>query len=845
MLMHCWYRCSNNLGLTAGKMKTAKSYRLLIVLVLLLSASNLSAVTYYWVRSTIGNWNSPNSWSLTSGGAPLIASFPTTTADVAIFNGGGTASCNITALVNINATTINAGYTGTINNFGFTHACTGNFSIAAGTYNVNNGGFVIQGSFVQTGGTFNGNSGALQVLGNFTKGAGTFNSTIGPLDVRGNFTVGANQFNHNNGTVLFGATTSIINIVAPLSSVTFFGFVNSNYTITGTLTVNATLRYQGTGGIIIDGGNINCSGDVLLSNTSTTGGGTSTLQLVSSGTQQINSSVPVGQSRLQHLTIAKANGQFGFYGNVTVTGNVIYDPPGLTGCFTNHGVGAVLAMSGASSILTTYDAAVTGGNPIMNVCNLTVLTNAYVTLGSYAQILSLIIQPLAYLDVSASNHMLLVAGNWTNQSTAAGSFNQRSGQVQMISGSLTSSVTGGETFYDFRMENPAGPSTITLNSRLNIAHCLRDEVSFGMNVIFNTAASPLMFMDNAYMFYSSSTWMSLVVTGPVMKMGNDAFSFPVGVVTGFSVYTRPLSMSAPGSTTETFTAEYFYSNSNPLYPHANRDPQIMTLSQCEYWNFTRTGGFSNVYLTLSFWNTATPACQVLAPNDMLISRYQVPTMYWYNYGQSANTNNFGLGSVTSSVPVTAFGIFTIGSRTSFNPLPVELIGFEAEAQLNHVQLAWSTATETNNDYFVVERSQDGTAIESLDTIDGHGTTSELHEYSSVDESPYDGQSYYRLKQVDFNGDYTYSEWRSIEMQPLDHISMYPNPTKGEIHFNLTGESDVQWTLTVSTLTGQIVVQLAGMKDEFRNVALDLSAGTYIVQIVSISGTYSQKLVLTE
>lgn len=823
-------------------MKTLSRH--ILLLTLLVTVNSVHAVNYYWVRTTSGNWNSPNSWSLTSGGPPLGAPFPTTTGDVAIFDGGGVGSCGITALVNINSTTINASYPGVISNLGVTHACTGNFTISGGTYNLNNGGLPIQGTFVQTGGTFNGNSGSIQVLGNFTKSTGTFNSTIGPLDVRGNFTVGANQFNHNNGTVYFGATTSTINIVAPLSSVTFVGYANSVYTITGTLIVNATLRYQGAGGLTLNGGNIDCNGSVLLSNTSTTGGGTATVRIINAAVQQINSSVPAGQSRLPHLVVAKTGGTFGFVATVTVAGNVLYDPPGTTGCLMSHPAGAVLAMSGAAAFLTTYDATVTAGNPILTLCDLTIMTSAAVTLGSYTQIRNLLLQPLAILDVSASNHTLYVGGNWTNQSTSASSFTQRSGLVQMITGSITSAVTGGETFYDFRMENPAGSSIITLNSRLNIMHYLRDDVTTGLNQILNTASSPLMFMDNAYMFFSDPAWMTLVVTGPVMKTGNDAFSFPVGAVTASGVLSRPITMSAPGWPSEIFTAQYYYTNSDPLYSHANR-PSILALSECEYWNLNRTSGFSDVFVTLSFWNFAAPSCQVVVPSELAVCHYYTPGTTWLNFWQSSNTNNSGLGTVTSSSPVTAYGIYTLGSSTINNPLPVELVNFTAEAGLNHVDLHWSTASETNNDYFVVERSQDGVEIESLDTINGNGTTSEMHEYTSVDESPHEGLSYYRIKQVDFNGDFTYSEWRSVDMQPLNNINMYPNPSDGEIHFSLPGESDITWTLTIFNLAGQIAVEHAGSKDEFRNVGLELAAGTYILQIVSVTGTYSQKLVITE
>jgi hypothetical protein len=829
------------LGVAANKMKTFARH--ILLLTLLVTVNSAQAVNYYWVRTTVGNWNSPNSWSLTSGGPPLGAPYPTTLGDVAIFDGGGIGNCVITALVNINATTINATYPGVINNAGVVHACTGNFTIGGGTYNLNNGGFPIQGSFAQTGGTFNGNSGSMQVLGNFTKGAGTFNSTIGPLDVRGNFTVGVNQFNHNNGTVIFGATTSNINIVAPLFNVNFFGFVNSAYTITGTLTVNGVLRYQGTGGLVMNGGNINCIGNVLLTNTSTSGGGTANLRMTGTGAQQFSSSVPAGQSRLPNIIIAKTAGTFGFSGTVTVARNVLYDPPGTTGCMVSHPAGAVLAMCGASAMLTTYDAGVTAGNPILTLCDLTVMTSAMVTLGSYTEVRNLLLQSLSVLDVSASNHTLILSGNWNNMNTTTASFNERQGTVQMITGTITSAVIGGESFYTFRMENPAGGCTVTLNSRINIIYTLADYMTTAPNVMYTTSINILVFLDDATLQFSDYQWMTLVVIGPILKIGDDNFCFPVGAIMNGSPRSRPISITAPYLPTDVIRAQYFPSNSNAFWSHSLRDPSLITMSQCEYWVLNQSVGACLTWVSLSWWNGATPSCQVTSPMHLRVTCWN--GSLWKNAGMSGWSGNANNGTLSTLLPEDPNTVFTLASVNAINTLPVEITSFSATAENNHAKLDWTTASETNNDYFVVERSQDGVEIESLDTIDGNGTTSETHDYTSVDESPLDGLSYYRIKQVDFNGEYSHSDWRSIEMQPLDHISMYPNPCNGEVHFNLTGDNEVLWTMTVTNLSGQIVVERTGPKDEFRNVFLDLTAGTYFLQIVSISATYSQKLIIAD
>lgn len=109
-------------------------------------------------------------------------------------------------------------------------------------------------------------------------------------------------------------------------------------------------------------------------------------------------------------------------------------------------------------------------------------------------------------------------------------------------------------------------------------------------------------------------------------------------------------------------------------------------------------------------------------------------------------------------------------------LPIELIDFTAIENNKKVYLKWETATETNNDYFVVERSNDGGWFEALGRMDGAGTTSIAQNYAFTDHSPKYGLNYYRLKQVDTDGKFAHSSVIPIliETQPRE-IILFPNP----------------------------------------------------------------------
>ena len=111
-------------------------------------------------------------------------------------------------------------------------------------------------------------------------------------------------------------------------------------------------------------------------------------------------------------------------------------------------------------------------------------------------------------------------------------------------------------------------------------------------------------------------------------------------------------------------------------------------------------------------------------------------------------------------------------------VPVELTSFTASSNGNEVILSWTTATELNNRGFEIQRSVDGTGFFTVGFVEGKGTTTNPQRYSYSDKVPGNGQIFYRLKQVDFDGSYEYSdvvevEWRTFNSYLLEQN--YPNP----------------------------------------------------------------------
>lgn len=169
-----------------------------------------------------------------------------------------------------------------------------------------------------------------------------------------------------------------------------------------------------------------------------------------------------------------------------------------------------------------------------------------------------------------------------------------------------------------------------------------------------------------------------------------------------------------------------------------------------------------------------------------------------------------------------------------NPLPVELLSFSAKPiNGNLVELNWETATETNNDYFTVERSQDGQNWEETGRTSGAGNSTSINAYQDFDQKPYSSLSYYRLKQTDFDGAYSYSAIVAVELSSLENhkLSVYPNPALNSI--TLEGVTSELAEITLLNIMGQDVgsdVKFNRISDSMLSIDLSgLASGIYFVQ----------------
>ncbi len=183
-------------------------------------------------------------------------------------------------------------------------------------------------------------------------------------------------------------------------------------------------------------------------------------------------------------------------------------------------------------------------------------------------------------------------------------------------------------------------------------------------------------------------------------------------------------------------------------------------------------------------------------------------------------------------------------------LPITLADFDINCENNRVQIDWTTTSEINNDYFTIERSRDGINFEDIATISGAGNSNSVLNYSWIDEAPLNTVAYYRLKQTDFDRQYSYSKLQATECQSNNEINIYPNPAADAFSFDYYMEKNEELTIEMYNMSGQLVLQKqfndlpVGASNSLVNIET-LSNGIYYVKFSTPNGQFINKLSIVD
>ncbi|QSE96286.1 T9SS type A sorting domain-containing protein [Fulvivirga lutea] len=434
------------------------------------------------------------------------------------------------------------------------------------------------------------------------------------------------------------------------------------------------------------------------------------------------------------------------------------------------------------------------------------------------------------------------SGSGTNRVRMAGS------TAQNISGDFT----GASSIYRLQVNNSAGiniqSGSVEISNLLILSNGII--VTNGNSLLINSTGgiAPSIGRLNSY------------INGRLSIVVNGSEDFPIGSSTQW----RPISVNSASVGGLTWEAEYFQRNptADPLVDNLTpTNSSIQTISSGEYWkisdgNVAASGVTARVGLS---WGAASDVSTVLA------EREELEVMIWNDALSSWDNldgTSFSSGHTQSegrfvAVSNNSFSeqIFTLGSTTANNPLPVTLVSFDGMLTDESVLLKWKTSTEINNDYFELQRSANGLDYETLAVIQGNGNSTRLIEYTYSDVKPMAGNNYYRLKQVDFDGKVTIDH-RVVLVEYIPQnftllFNVYPNPTsENNINVRVTANQDVPVRLELFDLFGKKVFSneysSSELYDDIKVQPTEqLNQGIYIIRLEQLDKSITKRLIITK
>jgi hypothetical protein len=694
------------------------------------------------------------------------------------------------------------------------------------------------------------NSGTITNNGTITASNSFFNRNNAVLNNNGSLTATQNAGSFINGTGN-GSTATVNNngTITVTGNRRFDNDANAtfNNNATGILVSNGAFRNRNNNG---GGAIFNNNGIIRVSRDFTNDrplNGIGTLNFINANVSNVNGTSPISQI----FNITKTGSTINLQVNITATSNLTI-PNNVTvtttantnttiaGNFTNNGtltpgIPSVFTFNTTSNTLISGASATTFYNVILNKTGgATTQINRNVTINNDLNINSGTTQ-------INTGFTLSVGGNISNNAILT---TQTNGTLEYVGGnSQTHSGTGSTALANLTMNKTAGTS-LTLNQEVVIS----GNLNLNIGLINSSATHLLILNDNAL---TSTGNDNSYVNGMMRKIGDDAFTFPVGKSGKWARIA--VSDLANTSVTDFFTAEYFTAPFGGLII----PPPIVDVSNLEHWTLTRgnTGGGSGTTeakVSLYWEDGGWSGINHTASPDLLVVRGNGTS--WENKGGDI-IGTPASGNITTTARQAVFSPWTFASLSStFNPLPLTLLSFTAKSVADkRVHLKWETVNEQNTAYFEIQRSQDGLDFTAIGQIPAAENSPQIQAYAVTDDSPLAGINYYRLKMVDLDNKFSYSNlaWAEIgQGNKLILDKIYPNPFKNEFTISFFAPKEAFYQVNLTNLQGIKVWQAQGKNDLspaiIHSVQLpNLPNGVYLINIQVGAQTLQEKLLKIE
>jgi hypothetical protein len=440
-------------------------------------------------------------------------------------------------------------------------------------------------------------------------------------------------------------------------------------------------------------------------------------------------------------------------------------------------------------------------------------------------------------NLSPGSNTINLKGNWINRGTAG--LTEATSTVNFIGTTLqTITSPGGDNFTNLTV-NDSGPgiqliNDATIATTLNMAQGNIDLNGNNLILGLSVANKGTLARTTGTIFGTGSfkRWFNTTA----IPGGSITGLFPVGTAANY----RPFYVSAPvtaATTGGTITISYTDATTNTATSITDGTFTIATRKDLN-WALSTANGLAGGLYNLRAEGTGFGKVNAVTDLRLMLSGSVVGTA-GTNAGTTTNPqiNRTGLSLANLS------NTFYIGSIDAVNsPLPITLISFTATLENKYVRLDWETAAETNNDHFTIQRSTDRLGWKDVKVINGLIASSTEKSYTTLDENPFAGISYYRLEQTDIDGKQTYSVIRMINLNEDEKIKVYPNPATNFI----TIVSTTREKLNISFLNNngeRLKVPFSNGGNSSTLYVSGLATGIYYIQITRNNSIETRKIII--
>ncbi len=452
---------------------------------------------------------------------------------------------------------------------------------------------------------------------------------------------------------------------------------------------------------------------------------------------------------------------------------------------------------------------------------------------------------------------IVVEGNWTNNAANSVFTNRDNDGWVRFKGTGTETIGGtADTRFEYvEFNNSAGGTPISLSRNMIVEGICRftdGVVVTGSNylIIESTTGSDVVGYSNASF-----------VNGNLRRYigdNTDTYPFPVG--DGLTTSDYFLAELINGNLNGV-SFNYIDAKFGPLANH--NDGDIVAVEETTPYTSVSADGVwfldPDVAPTAGNYDLKLYTANITSISDNQFAVLSRPTASvtaadWVcapcGFGDPGVNINGGTGRMVADGYALRLGMSTFSQKgvgKTGAPLPIKLLTFDAECFGDYTVVSWVTSSEINNDYFTIEKSTNGIDFEEITTVQGAGTSNANIEYSIIDEMAMPGQSYYRLKQTDFDNAFEYFGPISVVCAEIENLkfTLYPNPATNQITLALSKSITGDGSIRIFDLSGRLVYSnyYSGLFNRFTINISNLAPGIYYTKLQTSLEDFTDKFIV--